>query len=65
MDRRSELLALGVDPRYVNRPRAYPIPKFEQKFCRDREPWGGSTNPEACTCVGKCGVDAMREAKDA
>jgi hypothetical protein len=47
--KRSELIALGVDPRIASRDAFRPV-KYQGKNCRDRQPWGGVTDPDRCDC---------------
>ena len=59
--RRVTLIEQGVDPRVASRS-SYPIVKnVDGKNCRDREPWGGFTDPERCDCVGQCKYDSERK----
>jgi len=35
----------------------------ELKDCRDRQPWGGLTDKDACSCRGLCVADKPKEEK--
>jgi hypothetical protein len=56
-NRRSELIAMGVDPRLATRGAAYWTVQVDGKDCRDRQPWGGFTDPDRCGCLGQCEYD--------
>lgn len=50
-------------PEGMGRLRNIPVVKLDGKDCRDRQPWGGCTDPERCECVGKCEYDRRQEEK--
>lgn len=56
--KRSELIAMGVDPRIASRDTWTVVKNREGKNCRDRQPWGGFTDPNRCDCIGQCKYDA-------
>lgn len=47
----------GVSTAALNRMDHPPLKKYGDKFCRDRLPWGGVTEPNACDCKGECKAD--------
>lgn len=57
---RSNFLREGLDPRLGER-RFWSSAMHGDRYCRDREPWGGFTNEQSCSCVGKCAYDRERE----
>jgi len=58
--RRQRLLAEGVDPRLAARDVPRILRTSDGKNCRDREPWGGVTDPDRCSCTGRCQADEER-----
>ena len=56
---RTGLIAAGVDPRVASR-NTFTMAKLDGKYCRDRQPWGGFTDPDRCDCVGRCKYDDTR-----
>ena len=55
--KRSELISQGVDPRIASRGSGAHVVMHEGKVCRDRLPWGGFTEPDRCSCEGRCAYD--------
>lgn len=49
---------MGVDPRIASRDTWTVVKNREGKNCRDRQPWGGFTDPNRCDCIGQCKYDA-------
>lgn len=63
--RSASVFVEGVDPRMLARAASRtPIKRLaDGRYCRDRLPWGGITEPDGCDCQGACLAD--KEDRDA